>query len=213
MRKQNKQLKTARGRLQAASGQGNLSNIPRPPAYTPTMNFLHKFRFNSSTNAGAFTITRGNLLNMVLVATSAVTTARIFQAVRLRRVEMWTNPVAAGADPVNIFLEWLGAYAPSTVISDLCMGLIPAHIRASPPKASSDMWWSMSGSNESEQLFSMTVEANTVIDVTLEVRLVEQESPTAGDVPAGATLGRLYGDYLDGVTSSKLAPDAYQALP
>lgn len=213
MRKQNKHRKTARGRPQAASGQGNLSNIPRPPSYIPTMSFQHKFRFNSASNAGLFTITRGNLLNMVLVATSATTTARIFEAVRLRRVEMWTNPVSAGTDPVAINLEWLGAYAPSNVISDVCMGLIPAHIRSSPPKASSDMWWSMSGSNESESLFSLTVESNTWIDITVEVRLVEQESPTAGDVSSGATLGRIYGDYLDGIASGKLNPDQYNSLP
>jgi hypothetical protein len=59
----------------------------------------------------------------------------------------------------------------------------------------------------------LAIQANSVIDITLELRFVETESPTAGDVPTGATIGQLYGDYLDGLTSGKLAPEGYIALP
>jgi hypothetical protein len=71
----------------------------------------------------------------------------------------------------------------------------------------------MSGNQETDPLFSLSVPANTIIDITVELRLVESETPTAGDVPAGATLGQLYGNYLDGLVSGKLAPDGYTALP
>jgi hypothetical protein len=185
----------------------------RVPQYVPTISLSHKFRFNSGSNTGGFSITRKNLLNLLLVATSATTTARLIEGVRLRLVEMWTNPVALGASPTSLQLEWFGENSPSTLISDVSMGVNPAHVRAEPPTSSSNQWWSMSGNQETDPLFSISVPANTIIDVAVELRLVESETPTAGDVPAGATLGQLYGDYLDGLPSGKLAPDGYTALP
>jgi hypothetical protein len=71
----------------------------------------------------------------------------------------------------------------------------------------------MSGQNEAEDLFILTIPADCVIDITVELRLVEQEAPTAGDVPTGATIGQLYGNYLDGLASGKLMPNAYTTLP
>jgi hypothetical protein len=177
------------------------------------MKLSHKFRFNNGANNGTFTITRANLLNLILYSTSAVTTARIFEAVRLKRVEVWGNPVALGSQPNQVSLEWIGENSPSTVISDRGMGVRPAHVRSEPPPSSSNRWWSISGTSESDPLFTLIIQANSVIDVTLELRLVEQEAPTAGDVPAGASLGQLYGDYLDGIASGKLAPEAFTVLP
>jgi hypothetical protein len=177
------------------------------------MGLTHKFRFENGTNNGTYNITRGNLLNMVLVATSAVTTVRPFEAVRLRKVEMWANPVALGSAPSNIQIEWLGENSPSTVISDTGMGVRPGHVASVPPPSSSNRWWSISGTSESDVMFSMTIPADSVIDVTVELRFVEQEPPTAGEVPAGATIGQVYGDYLDGIASSKLVPVGFTLLP
>jgi hypothetical protein len=72
----------------------------------------------------------------------------------------------------------------------------------------------MSGTDETDVLFEMdAIPVNTFIDVTVELRLVETENPTAGDVPVGAILGRLYGDYLDGITGSLCQPVGFTALP
>jgi hypothetical protein len=177
------------------------------------MGLTHKFRFENGTNAGTYNITRGNLLNMVLVATSAVTTVRTFEAIRLRKVEMWANPVALGSAPNNIQVEWLGENSPSTVISDTGMGVRPGHVASVPPSSSSNRWWSISGTSETDIIFSMILPADSVIDVTVDVRFVEQEAPTAGDVPAGASIGQVYGDYLDGIASGKLAPVGFTVLP
>jgi len=205
-RMNNKRRTGKRGRR----GGGGLGHIP---PFTPTIKFSHKFRFVNGTGSGTYTITRAQLLNLVVVTPSAITSARIFEAVRLKNVEVWSNPSALGSAPTTLSLEWLGPYGPSTVVSDTSMGVSPAHIRTSPPKSSSDMWWCMSGFNESDQLFTLILPADCVIDVTLDVRLVEQESPTAGDTPAGATIGQLYGSYLDGFPSKVLVPVGYTVLP
>jgi len=71
----------------------------------------------------------------------------------------------------------------------------------------------MNGSQETDDLFSVTTYNGSIIDLSVEVRLVESEAPTAGDVPAGATLGQIYGDYLDGIASGLLAPVGLVVLP
>jgi len=194
-------------------GLGGTGNALVPPPFIPTLKLSHKFRYLNGTSAGSFNITRGNLLNTVLYTPTAMTSVRLFQAVRLKKVEIWANPQALGAAPTVLGLEWVGENAPSTQISDNPMGVRPAYIRALPPPSSSNRWWSINGTSESDQLFSLILPANCVIDVTLELRLVENESPTAGDVPAGAVVGRLYGNYLDGLVSGSLVPQGFAILP
>jgi hypothetical protein len=194
-------------------GRGRGGSLGHVPPFTPTIKFSHKFRFVNGTASGTHTITRGNLLNSVLVATSTTTTVRVFEAVRVKHVEIWANPTALGSAPTSLSLEWLGPYGPSTVVSDTTMGVSPAHIRTTPPASSSDRWWCMSGFNETDDLFTLILPVDCVIDVTLDIRMVEQEAPTQGDSGTGLTLGQLYGDYLDGVTSGKLTPVGYTVIP
>jgi len=210
MQRNNIKRKQRRGTESIPRGMSNLGHVP---PFTPTLMLSHKFRFVNGANAGAYIITRGNLLNLVLVATSAVTTVRLFQAVRLRLVEVWTNPSALGSPPTTTSLEWLGVQGSSTQRSDTTMGVTPSHIVCQPPRNSSDVWWSINGMNESDQMFELFIAANSVVDVTLELRMLENESPTAGDIPAGAALGQQYGDYLDGLASGKLSPLGFIVLP
>jgi len=198
-----------RGGRQRALG-GSSSMIP--PPYVPTMRLSHKFRFESGIYNGVFAISRKNLLNLVQLATSTTTTVRIFEAVKLKSVEVWTSPPALGTAPANVSVEWLGENSPSTVVSDTSMGVRPAHVRTKPPPSSSNRWWCISGSMETDTLFQLSVGPNSVIDVTLDLRLVESEPPTAGDAPTAAVNGTLYGNCLDGILG-QLIPADYNKLP
>jgi hypothetical protein len=202
--------------MRGLGGGGRRSSL-QPPPFTPTLALSHKFRFVSGGNSGTFGITRKNLLNLVVMANSTTTTVRLFEAIRLKNVEIWGNPSALGSAPVTLQLEWLGENSPSTVVSDTSMGVRPAHVSSSPPPSSSNRWWSISGTSESDVLFNMTVPTDCVIDVTTELRFVEQEAPTAGEAAVAATSGQVYGDYLDGIVtgvgSSSLAPVGYVVLP
>jgi len=202
-----KQVKGTRRGSREISGLGHI------PPFTPTIRTIHRFRFLNGTEAGTYTITRAQLLNLILYTTSTTATVRLFEAVRLVGLELWSSPAALGSQAVQLSLEWLGENGPSTVLSDISIGVSPAHIRSRPPPRSSCEWWSMSGQQESDNLFVLTIPANTTIDVTLALRFVENEAPTSGDAATGATLGRIYGDYLDGATSGSLAPVGYVILP
>jgi len=183
------------------------------PPFTPTIRTIHKFRFVNGANNGTYTINRANLLNLILYTPTATTSVRLFEAVRVLGLELWSSPTVLGSQASPLALEWLGENGPSTLVSDTSIGVSPAHIRSHPPTRSSCEWWSISGQQESDDLFTLTLPVNSTVDVTLAVRIVEQDGPTAGDVPAGATVGRIYGDYLDGLTSGKLTPVGYIALP
>lgn len=193
--------------------QGRSNALGHIPPFTPTISLTHRFRFVNGANTGSFTITRANILNMLLYTPTATTSVRLLEAVRLLGVECWTNPVALGSPASNLTVEWLGENGPSTLMSDISVGVSPAHIRTSPPQDSSCRWWSMNGNQETDPLFTLGLPSNSTIDIAVELRLVEGEGPTAGDIPAGASVGQLYGDYLDGLASGKLTPVGYIALP
>jgi len=202
----------------SARGQGRVKGLGgrqlSPPAFEATIGTSHRFRFTCAAGNGGAVVTRKNLLNLLQLATSAVTTVRLLQAVRLRSVEVWTNPVALGSAPTTCSIEWVGENAPSVVESDISLGVRPAHVRSSPPQLSSSQWWSISGQQETDQLFILSLPANSIVDVIADIRFVESEAPTAGDIPAGASLGQLYGNYLDGIAGSTLTPfPNYVAIP
>lgn len=184
-----------------------------PPPFRPTVSCSHKFRFtNGATSAVDVPVTRGDLLNLLQVGVTTSTSARLIEAVRLRWVEMWANPTALGSPPNTLSVEWLGENSPSTLVSDTSMGVRPAHIRMAPPVASSNRWWSMSGSLESDVLLQLTIPANGVVDVMTDVRFVENEAATLGDGSTGLGPGSWYGGYLDGISSGIFAPVGYSPI-
>jgi hypothetical protein len=184
-----------------------------PPEFIPSPAFGHVFRFTNGSNTGVFNITRGNMLNLIQVAVTAITTMRPIEAIKLNGLRLWSNPPALGAAPTTVSVEWDGVQGPSTLHSDTSMGVRPACVLTRPPRDASERWWSMSGNNEADQLFQLVLPADTVIDVLTSIRLVDNEASTPGEVPAGATPGTLYYDYLDGIASAKLAPVSVAVLP
>lgn len=199
----------ARNKIQRSLVMGGSES---PPMFIPTIRIKHKFRFLSGAGTFAGTITRANLLNLIVYTPTAVTSVRPIQAIRLKKVEIWTNPTALGAPPSSTALQWIGENSPSIFVEDSSMGVRPAHVLTQPPEFASERWWCLSGSLETDQLFSLVIPANTIIDVSVDVRLVELETPTAGPVPVGATVGQLYGVPLDG-RGGTLLNQGYVNLP
>jgi hypothetical protein len=70
----------------------------------------------------------------------------------------------------------------------------------------------MSGTDESDPLFTLIVPAESICDVRVNLRLVDNEAATAGDVPAGASVGQVYYDFLDGI-GGQWVPVSVTPLP
>lgn len=175
----------------------------------PTISTGHVFRFAASAAFTRLPVTRAMLLNLYSVATTTTNQFRLLTAVKLKRVRMWGQPAALGSGNTRIVCEWTGANAPSTIHSDTATGVRPSVIDTSPPADSSDRWWSISGSNESETLFEVTGPAGTIIDVHLSLRMPDDESGVAAESGTGAaaSVGTVYWNYLDGFASALLKPE------
>jgi len=199
-----------RGRVNRNGGEGARLC---PPEFVASPTFGHTFRFTNGSNVGSFTITRANMLNLMQVAVTAITTMRPIEAIKLNRVRAWSNPPALGAPPTTTAVEWVGNQGPSVLHSDTSMGVRPACVMTRPPKDASERWWSMSNFNETDQLFTLILPADALVEVSTTIRLVDNESSIAGDIPAGATPGTFYYDYLDGIASGKLTPVSVAVLP
>jgi len=180
-----------------------------PPEFVPTLSIGKTFRFETLTGAvTALPVTRAMLLNLYTMATTTTIQNRIITAVKLKRVRVWGQPPVLGAAGSTVVVEWVGTQAPSTIHSDTSMGVRPSFVDTRPPADSSDKWWSISGSNESEVLFNITAPIGAVVDVSLSLRLADDEAAVQGEdgTAAGSIAGRVYFNYLDGFVSKMLTP-------
>jgi len=175
-----------------------LPTIPFPLLGTPALG--HVFQFLAGGAAAPETpITRGDLLNLMMVAATATTAYSIIAAIKVKRVRIW-SPIVAAFTPVQVQLEWNGGlYAPSAIHSAISEGLTPAKLESSPPPGSSPDLWSITGaSNLAEVLFSLSCPTGTVVQVTTALRLMDDEPAPTPVVAVGATIGKTYFGNLDG---------------
>jgi len=186
-----------------------------PKQLAPDVRFSKTFRYNSSSAAASDEVTVGNLLQLMVVALTVTTTARLWRSVRLVRVEAWSIG-AIGGTPEIIRIVGVGD-GPQAVASDMSMGVRPAHVVWRPPARSRSSFWYDTGSGEADGLFELTAPSGTILDITLEVLMVnnfDTGGATAGPVPAGASAGAVYLCSLDGNgLTGKFVPEDYLLLP
>jgi hypothetical protein len=178
---------------------GVLVHTTRPPTINPQLTHQQRFRFQCTT-AGFQNITFADLLDLFLVATSATAVYDIFDAVKVKSVEIWAASVSFGA-PLSIALEFNGANAAglsgsAKAYSDTVMSTEPAHLLCKPGKNTASGMWNESSSNVA---FSITVPVNAIIDVDLSFRNLVSPPQLAQVVAVGATAGQFYYRGLDGV--------------
>jgi hypothetical protein len=152
--------------------------------------------------AADINITFQNLLDTVLVATSATTAADLFDAVRVNAVELWA--IAALGTPTTAIVvfsgETVGAQGDQKTHTDTSMGVEPAHIRARPDPLTQAGQFQASSANIA---FNLDVPAGTVIDVSLTFRQpVLGQVVVSQNVLVGATAGQVLYRALDGKTTA-----------
>jgi hypothetical protein len=187
-----------------------------PAQFNSAVRFKHKFRFISSA-AATFTIQRGDLLALLAVTTLTTTQTRIITGVKLNQVEMFA--VSGGTAllpfaPSTVSVEWLSNNGPTNEISDSGNAFEPARVNTSPPRLSLASFWSIQNGNETENLLSMVVTAQTVVDIWVEFVLADGEAPSLITTIASGVTGQLYAGYLDRHVGagSVMVPTSYISL-
>jgi hypothetical protein len=167
-----------------------VSSVIRPYKADNILNF--SIRYQSQSGSNLRIITRGFLLNtLIMNQNSGASNYRVCASVRVNRVRIYTASSCS--------LEWLSAYGPSsaTIVqgtSTTASGIL----MQKPPKNSLASYWSLTGSNESENLMALTMGSNDVIDVDYSVVLMDVETPVNITTTNSGTIGQLYRSYLDG---------------
>jgi hypothetical protein len=115
---------------------------------------------------------------------SATTAARLFAAVKIRKIVLYAGAISGGDSQVN--LQWVSEYGLPKVITDISSSATyPARIEAAPPKDSIASFWSLTGTNESQVMVELSVPNGGYID--LHVSAVLQNGILGFDT-SGVTL-------------------------
>jgi hypothetical protein len=153
-------------------------------------------------------ITFQNLLDTMLVATTAIAGTNAFQVVRIRGVKVWAVPVLGNASTVSVEYSGLtaGAVGDSNIHSDTSMGIQPAFVNARPSARSLASTWQP---NSSSAAFYLICPSGSVVDIEVSFRggfgvaLVAAQNPLVA-----ATAGYTYLRGLDGlaIATTKFTP-------
>jgi len=147
-------------------------------------------------------ITFQNLLDTLLVATTAVAGTDLFQTVRIRRVRIWGMLAVGAASSVSVEFAGVtaGIVGDQAIHTDTSMGVQPAHVDAKPMTRSLASDFQVS-SGAAAMLISGP--AGSVVDVELSFRSQYAVSNNAAaNALVGATAGQQYIRGLDGLATA-----------
>jgi len=162
----------------------------KPYIADPILNTVVRYQANA---AGTVNITRAQVLNLLTMNTGGSTTQyRLCQAVRVNKLEL--TVVAGGS------IEWKSTYGPNRLIEVNGTSTTAAGTLVSrPPVNTLASFWSLTGQNESEILFSIsTANTNDYLTVTFSFVLLDKSSPASVTFVNSGTLGQVYWTFLDG---------------
>jgi hypothetical protein len=145
-------------------------------------------------------ITVADLFNLVCVALTTTTSARLCDAVRIRKVEIWSPPQDAGAVS-TASITWrdpaAGPGTSSRVLSDTSMGADRcAHVLMRPPKKGVQQFWLNPTSTDTILLISGQVDSIVDVELTQIIQNGDTAPVSAGTL-SGATAGKIYTRALD----------------
>jgi hypothetical protein len=170
-----------------------------------------KMRF-AATATATLAISWKNLLDSWLIATTSTQGYQLFDAVRIRAIEIWAYSAAGPVTCTVIFPgAVLGAQGDSTTHTDTSMGIEPAYIRAVPSGKSQASMFQASSTNSA---FDIYTSSGAVVDLHLSFRasMSGYAPTTVTNALVAAQVGNVYVRGFDGiaVATTKFAP---QGIP
>jgi len=167
------------------------------------MTHRQRMRFQCTTS-GTQAVSFADIMDMLLVATSATAVYDVYDVCRVNLVEVWCAS-ASGGVPVTVSVQFnggnsVGQVGDGRIISDTVMGNEPAHVRARPDRRSVAGQWSASTS--AVTAFTVVTPTGSIIDVDVSYRNTVAAPQLAQVVAVGATTGQFYYRGLDGVASA-----------
>lgn len=183
----------------AARNDRAISHPPQIESYGIVHSTVLRFITNGAVAQTA--ITFENLLDLILVGTSATTVSDLFQQVKVRAVEMWAVPTVGTATTVQCEFrdQTAGFTGDAKIHSDTSMGVQPAHLRCRPAARSGSSLFQFS---QATSAFTLTCPSGTVVDVHLTFRGLPNLNVNAQNASVATTTGAWYYRGLDGLSKA-----------
>ncbi len=202
----NKSKKISKNKSKIQNISPRLDNRLFLPPVKTQQTLRHTFRFQSNAGETRFAVTWADLLDMMWFAASSTTGYRLYQYVRLHKVEAWCPSRTDGTNlvPQSLNIEMVsvtaGLVCPGDVYSDTSMAnTAPCHVVARPRKGALNSMWQASSTSSS---FILTCPLGTVVDVDVSLtQSITAAGAAIQQAPAGATAGTIYLGSLDGLRS------------
>jgi hypothetical protein len=184
------------------------------PLVTTSPVFTQTMRFSASSATGNLGVSRGDLLNMLVLGVSTSTGYSILECIKLNYMDIYLPPASA-TNSTNMVLTWLSTLGQNKVVALTTLGTaLPAYVRVRPPKDSFAGLWSSNqtttGGYNTENLFSFATATGMVVDVNVSFCLQNQYgaayTPLVQTSTRAISAGVLYTAALDGTSSNVLTP-------
>lgn len=184
-----------RNRKKKSKQQKQIVTSHPPQLRNHNIKWTTRLRFMLNANTPFQGITDTQILNTVIIAGTAVLGYQMFNAARVKFIELWALP-AVGGTPQTITCTFDGTGGDSLVFTDTSMGIEPCHVRAKPRRDSlAALWFNTS----STQLFTVGGPANMILDLGIEFVNIFALPTAATNALIAAGPGSTYLRGLDGL--------------
>jgi len=168
-----------------------------PQIQTYQVSHSARMRFTATAAAASTVITFQNLLDAILVATTAIAGHDLFDLVKVRCLEVWSQ--AALGTPSTATVAFETASGDLAIHSDTSLGIKPAYVIAVPSKKSLASFWTGTAGGT---CFLITCPAGSVIDVHLSYRTSNFAPALTQNALVGAVIAEIYWRGLDGLAAA-----------
>jgi hypothetical protein len=183
--------------------------VARPRQLSINTRFKMTLRYAGG-NSSYVSITRAMMLNTYLMnLTSSTSNARILQAIKLNRIEIFGAGASGVASTGFCAIQWLSTLGPAIELIDTSNSTAyPPHLITSPPPNTLASFWSIAGSNESEVLFKIYCVTNSVVDISFEAVFADGANLLGAFITSAnsGSSNYLYVSYLDGPNATGVYP-------
>lgn len=170
----------------------------------------YTLRFAALATAGAipFNVTYQNLLDAVLIATTATGCVQAFQMVKVRAVRVWAQPTTASgasvapiANKASVEFEGttVGQVGDGLIAVNLSMGIEPAFVQLKAPKTAQCSQWQTSSTAVA---FRALCPPGGIIDVDLTYRNTYGLSVNCQTTGSAMSPGAWYFRGIDGIAAA-----------
>ncbi len=174
---------------------------PGPPVLYTCIMGKHKVRFNNATGvAQLLAPTFNDFADMMFAATSSTVGYRLFDSIRIRKIEMWfvtssaTTAVSAYIEDINLSgTPSVGAPSRTKLASQPTVSE-NAYLVYVPTKGSVQANWFGTSNSNGQNLLRMSIPAAAIVDITYDFTLADGvDAPTSlARAISGATAGQIY---------------------